>query len=188
MEFIRGHSPSLSAGTSLPFIPSTMIEPGLEAGFDSPAGKLLLASAAMTSGRLDSAVAILDNVLTCSDSLPPWMLCSAALILAASGDDSTAVILTDQALSLSANPYTLESRGRVEWMAGRYESAAVFFGRLLYILPGYTAGRIFYADCIWRLGNVDGALEQYRLVEGSGESIPPEAVARIELMDMLLAK
>ncbi len=186
MAFNGDCSPPLSAGAVLPFIPGEMIEPALDAGFDSPAGRLLLASAALTSGRLDSAVAILDEVLIYRDSLPPWMLGTAALLLAASGNDSTAVILADQALSLSANPYTLESRGRVDWMAGRYESALVFFERLLDILPGYTVGRIFYADCIWRLGDVDGAMEQYRLLAGSGEVLPPETVARIELMNMLL--
>jgi tetratricopeptide (TPR) repeat protein len=186
MAFIRGNPLPLSSCTAMPFIPGEMIDSGHDTGFDSPTGKLLLASAAMTSGQLERAIVILDEVLTCGDSLSPWMLGTAALILATSGDDSTAVILADRALTLSANPYTLEARGRVEWMAGRYESASFFFDGLLDISPGYALGRMFYADCIWRLGNVNGALEQYRQLAASGESLPPEAASRIKLMEMLL--
>jgi hypothetical protein len=172
-------------GYSLPFLPVNMLEAAGDSATGSETSRLVLASAALTVGLLDSAVVVVEELLADTDSLSPWMMGTAALVLAASGDDSGAVELADLALSLSRNPATVEARGRIDWMQGRYEAAAVHFRWLLDVSPGYPVARSLYADCLWRLGEVDGAAEQYRLLRESGSAIPPEASGRIAAMEML---
>jgi hypothetical protein len=184
--YSSGEPPPPGAGGALPFLPGMLVGTEGDSTFDSAAGTLVLASAAMTTGQLDSAVVLVEGLLDRGDSLNPWMLASASLVLASAGDDIRAITLADRALSLSASPFTIEARGRIDWMQGRYRSAVGFFRWLLDISPGYTVGRCFYADCLWRLGEVDASLEQYRMIDASGEGLPPEASGRIDAMEMLL--
>ena len=183
---LAGDSLIPEGGIELPFIPSWM--PGWTGivPVTSPHGRLVLASAAMTAGMMDSALVILDGLTGEQDSLAPWMLCTSALIRAEAGEDSLASALSDAALARAVTPFTLETAGRVDWMAGRYADAAPLFERLLELSPGYAAAGIFYADCLWRTGDVDGAMREYTALSGAGSGLPPEAASRMDAMEMLL--
>ena len=166
--------------------PSEVLERGLKGGFDTPEGMLILASAALVSGMGDEADMLLARSLEEMDSFQPWALGAAGIISALHGNDSMAVVLADEAISMAVTPFTLESKGRIDWMAGRFESAAGYFNMLMRMSPGYRGAQILYADCLWRMRDVDGAYEQYVLLSGSGQSLPPEVLTRMQLMEALL--
>lgn len=185
-EYRNGSMTTESVYPSLLF-PSEVLLQGLRNGFDTPEGILILASAALVCGMGDEAEDLLALSLEEMDSLHPWALGAAGIISALTGNDSIAVVLADKAMSMAVTPFTLESRGRIDWMAGRYESAAGYFDILMRMSPGYGGARILYADCLWRMRDVDGAYEQYLLLSGSGQPQPPEVLARMQLMEVLLS-
>jgi hypothetical protein len=185
--YLNGDSTIPGGGIGLPFIPSGMQSLAGSVPVTSPQGRLVLASASMTAGMMDSALVILDGFAAERDSLAPWMLCTEALIRAGAGEDSLASALAGAALAQAVTPFTLETAGRVDWMAGRYAEAAPLFGRLLELSPGYSVAGSFYADCLWRTGDVDGAMREYTALSGSGSGLPPEAASRMDAMEMLLS-
>ena len=138
---------------------------------------LLQGSGAMTKNNnlkirerinLSPATLSLDSVfsiLASDTDLPPWGYSVCGGMAALSGLDSLSEALGERALSMNRNPYTLLMMGKINDINGSTGAAVECFTMSLQLSEAYLEARLQRADCLWRMGAVQQALTDYRLLK-----------------------
>jgi len=169
-----------------PGVPSEVF-PGYLLGSMTHAESTSVRSAALFAAGMGAEASGLAGAVTSSGQAHPWALATAAVVLESCGHDRDAVSAAGRALSAGVTPLTLFAMGRVEALAGRYDSAVVWLRRASRMAPSAPMVRLELAADMWRSGNLQEAAEQYGLAGSLGAALPPSALRRMGWASVLSA-
>ena len=150
--------------------PPMMVPPGAWGGYlrgERSRGDscVVRAAALFTCGMRGEAIDSVEAIVRRGTELHPWGYSVSATMAALTGRDSLALALGDSAVSLNTNPYTLLVMGKVMGLSGDTAGAIRQFTRALEISDLFHEARLQRADHLWSAGEVEGAVEDYRLLE-----------------------
>jgi hypothetical protein len=169
LEVLRsGDGPPACLNAAYP--PALMVPPAawttyLEGGSSDGESAVIRAAAGFVSGMREESLDSVFSILASDTDLPPWGYSVCGGMAALSGLDSLSEALGERALSMNRNPYTLLMMGKINDINGSTGAAVECFTMSLQLSEAYLEARLQRADCLWRMGAVQQALTDYRLLK-----------------------
>ncbi len=173
----------------LPFVPWTtpaIVEDYTSGRCTRPESLAVLAACELTSGNGPEACRL--ALLSASGwdiRSRPWVLSLSGVVLAQAGDPAAGALMADSALRLSANPYTLLSRGRVSTAGGDWSGAADWLVRAASMAPSSAQILLELGDALWMTGDMEAAGAGYSTARALGYPLPPAASVRMGWLAVL---
>ena len=153
---------------------------------DSRSGRALSAraSALWCCGLRDSAISTAVSALG-ADPPAAWQLASLSVLQAMGGDHESAASTAQRAIGVRSVPFSLYSMGIALRESGRPRASISFLREAVRLSPDYVPGNLVLADLLWQQRSFEESASLYSRVAASEAPLPPLAVRRLELFEIL---